>query len=211
MAGTRTDRLRIAVLASGGGRSIENLVERARDGRLRADVVLVIANTPRAIALDRARRLGIESAVIRPRDFPDDVSFGYAIAERIAESEVDLVVLAGYLVRLPIVPALAGRVINIHPALLPMFGGKGFFGHYVHEAVVRSGAKVTGCTVHFVDDEYDHGPIVLQRTVPVRFEDDSKTVAGRVFEAEKEALPEAINLIAAGRVEVVGSRVRVTE
>jgi len=201
--------LRLGVLVSGGGRSLENLVERSRAGTLPAEVALVISNSPEAFALERARRLGIPSTVIRPRDHADDATFGVAVFEALERANVALAVLAGYLVRLPMNDAWRGRVLNIHPALLPSFGGRGYYGHHVHEAVLRAGVKVTGCTVHFVDDVYDQGPILLQKTVPVREEDDADAVADRVFEAEKEALPEAIGLIAAGRVSLDGPRVRV--
>lgn len=202
-------RARLGVLVSGGGRSLENLVLRSRAGTLPADVALVVSNSARAGALERAERLGVPSRVVRPTDHADEAAFGTAVFAALAEAGVDLVVLAGYLVRLPMPAAWAGRVLNIHPSLLPAFGGRGFYGHHVHDAVVRAGVKVTGCTVHFVDEEYDRGPILLQRTVPVRFEDDADAVAARVFEAEKEALPEAIRLVVERRVDVEGGRVRV--
>ncbi len=200
---------RLGVLVSGGGRSLENLVERGRDGRLPAEVALVVANRADAGALARAERLGVPSCVLRPRDHADEGAFGEAVFRRLEEAEVDLAVLAGYLVRLPMRDGWRGRVLNIHPALLPSFGGRGYYGHHVHEAVVRAGVKVTGCTVHFVDDEYDHGPILLQRTVPVAYEDTPDDVAARVFEAEKEALPEAIRLVVEGRAAIVDGRVRI--
>jgi formyltetrahydrofolate-dependent phosphoribosylglycinamide formyltransferase len=192
-------RLRIAVLVSGGGRSLENLIERSRDGRLAADVALVVASNDTAFALERARRHGIPTAVLRRRDFADAPAFGRALAAALDAARVDLAVLAGYLVKVPVAPAWRGRMINIHPALLPAFGGKGYHGEHVHEAVLRSGASTSGCTVHFVDDEYDHGPIILQRSVPVLAGDTAETLAARVFEAEKEALPEAIHRYASGR------------
>lgn len=202
-------RPRLAVLVSGGGRSLENLVVRARDGRLNAHVALVVSSSANAGAIARCARLGIPCIVLRRRDHADDASFEDALYALLLRERIDLVVLAGYLARFPLRPAFAGRVVNIHPALLPSFGGKGFFGHHVHEAVLAAGAKVSGCTVHFVDDQYDRGPIIVQRVVPVLDDDDADALAARVFDAELEALPEAINLFAAGRLVVEGSRVRI--
>ncbi|MFH0946583.1 MAG: phosphoribosylglycinamide formyltransferase [Planctomycetota bacterium] len=201
--------LRLGVLASGGGRTLENLVELSRSGGLLGEVVQVITNRRDAYALERAVRHGIPSGCVRPADYESEEAFGRAIGERLEEARVDLALLAGYLVRLPLPREWRGRVMNIHPALLPAFGGKGFYGHHVHEAVLAAGAKITGCTVHFVDDEYDHGPIIVQRAVPVRFEDSADDVAARVFEEEKVAYPEAINLYAEGRLKIHGGRVMV--
>ena len=127
-----------------------------------------------------------------------------------AQAGVDLVVMGGFLKRLTIPDDFANRVINIHPALIPAFCGKGFYGHHVHEAVLEYGAKLSGCTVHFADNQYDHGPVILQKAVPVLDDDTPDTLAARVFEAECEAYPEALQLIAAGRVQVEGRRVRIS-
>lgn len=205
----QTRRLRIAVLASGGGRSLENLVQRSGDGSLPADVVCVVSNDVSAQVLQRAHRHGIPTAVIRPRDHADPAGFGAAVFATVEEYAADLVVLAGYLVRLPMEERYVGRVINIHPSLLPAFGGRGFYGHHVHEAVRAAGVKVSGCTVHFVDAEYDRGPILLQRTIPVSFEDSADEIAARVFAEEKIALPDAIRIIAEGRVLIDRGRVQV--
>ncbi len=202
-------RLRLAVLASGGGRSLENLVLRSRDGSLPATVELVVSNTSKAFALERARAFGIPAEVIRPKDFADRAAFGRALFARLDAARIDLALLAGYLARVPLVDAWKNRVMNIHPALLPAFGGAGFFGHHVHEAVLAARTARSGCTVHFVDDEYDRGPIILQREVPVLPGDDADTLAARVFEAEKEAYPEAVRLFAEGRLSVAGGRVTV--
>jgi len=193
-------RLQLAVLVSGGGRSLQNLVERSRDGRLDGDVALVLSNSPGAFALERAKNLDIPSRVIRPRDFDDVQAFSNAVFDRLDAERIDLAVMAGYLVRLPLVQRWRGRVLNIHPSLLPAFGGHGCYGDRVHQAVLAAGATESGCTVHFVDDEYDHGPVILQRKVVVRDGDTPHDLAARVFEQEKEALPEAINLYAAGRL-----------
>jgi len=183
---------RVAVFVSGGGRSLENLAEKVRAGELEIELALVVSTTPKAFALERAKRLEIPSLVVdadrklAPADFSRE-AFGAAEAAR-----ADLVVLAGFLRLLVIPEPWIGRVLNIHPALLPAFGGKGFYGDRVHAAVLESGASESGCTVHYVTNEYDAGPIALQRRVPVLPTDDVHTLAARVFEAECSALPEAI-------------------
>jgi formyltetrahydrofolate-dependent phosphoribosylglycinamide formyltransferase len=181
--------LALAVLVSGTGRSLQNLIDLAASGRLPARVVHVIASRPGIAALDRARRHGIPTSVCGPEEVT-------AVVDRIAP---DLVVMAGYLKRWPIPDRWIGKTINIHPALLPDFGGKGLYGSRVHEAVLASGRKVSGCTVHWVDPEYDAGPLILQRTCPVLPEDTADTLADRVFAEEIVALPEAIRRIAESR------------
>jgi phosphoribosylglycinamide formyltransferase-1 len=185
---------RLAVLASGGGRSLENLVERTAAGELEAQIALVVVNTPTAGALERAQRHGFEHVLVDHRHFDSPAAFSAAVFAAIEARGIDLVVLAGFL-RLLIVPERwIGRVLNIHPALLPKFGGKGFYGERVHAAVLAAGESVTGCTVHYVTNEYDAGPPLLQRRVPVKPGDDAHTLAARVFEEEKIALPQAIAL-----------------
>lgn len=191
--------LRLAVLVSGGGRSLENLAEVIARGELDASVELVIANKAGIGALERCERLGITSEVIDAGRALAPTDFSAAVFERVAAAECDLVVLAGFLRFLPIPDAWIGRVINIHPSLLPAFGGKGFYGDRVHAAVLERGVQFTGCTVHYVDNEYDHGPILLQRCVAVEPDDDVHALAARVFEEEKVALPEAIRRHAADR------------
>lgn len=183
---------RLAVFVSGGGRSLENLAEKIAAGELRAELALVVSNTPKAFALERAKRLGIPSVVLDPERALTPEEFSRAAFEAVESARADLVVLAGFLRLLPIPERWLGRVLNIHPSLLPAFGGKGFYGDRVHAAVLASGARVTGCTVHYVTNEYDKGPILLQRKVPVESGDDVHTLAARVFEAEKLALPAAI-------------------
>ena len=184
----------IAVLASGGGRSLENLVERIAARELDANVALVLVNTPSAGALERARRHGLAHVVVDHREHDSPAAFSAAVFREIEARDVDLVVLAGFL-RLLIVPdRWLGRVINIHPALLPRFGGKGYYGDRVHAAVLAAGDTVTGCTVHYVTNEYDAGPPLLQRRTPVKPGDDVHALAARVFEEEKIALPEAIRM-----------------
>lgn len=186
-----SDRVRLAVLLSGSGRSLENLLDRIGAGRLRAEVALVVSNRPGVRGVDLARRAGIPVEVM-PREGRPIEEWSGAIFAACRRSGAELVVMAGFLALLRIPPDLAGRVINIHPSLLPAFGGKGFHGDHVHRAVLERGCTVTGCTVHVVDDEYDHGRILLQRTVPVLPDDTPESLAARVFAAECDALPEAI-------------------
>jgi len=186
-----SDRVRLAVLLSGSGRSLENLLDRIGAGRLRAEVALVVSNRAGVRGVDLARRAGIPVEVM-PRDGRPIEEWSGAIFAACRRSGAELVVMAGFLALLRIPPDLAGRVINIHPSLLPAFGGKGFHGDHVHRAVLERGCTVSGCTVHVVDDEYDHGRILLQRTVPVLPDDTPESLAARVFAAECDALPEAI-------------------
>ena len=196
------DPLRLVCLVSGGGTTLQNLLDRSADGSLPARVVGVVSSRADAFGVERARRAGVPAAVeAKGPGFPDRV---WAAARSFRP---DLVCLAGWLHLLPIPADLRFRVLNIHPALLPAFGGKGMYGRYVHEAVLAYGAKVSGCTVHFADDTYDTGPILVQKCVPVLDGDTPDALAARVFAAECEAYPEAIRLVAAGRVRVEGRRV----
>ncbi len=196
---------RLAVLVSGGGTTLQNLIEHVGDRRLDAILSGVVSSRPGAGAIERATRAGVPVEVVDFREsrstFPDRV---WSAVRGFAP---DLVILGGWLHLLPIPADFHHRVLNIHPSLLPAFGGKGMYGRHVHEAVIASGAKVSGCTVHFADDAYDTGPIVLQRTVPVLDADTPESLAARVFEAECEAYPTAIRQIAAGGWKVVGRRV----
>jgi formyltetrahydrofolate-dependent phosphoribosylglycinamide formyltransferase len=201
--------IRLAVLLSGSGTTLQNLLDRIADGRLRAEVVLVVSNRHDAYGLERARRAGVPTAVVERADCDSRDDFGRRIFDLCRQARADLVCLGGFLQLLPIADDFAGRVLNIHPALIPAFCGKGFYGHRVHEAALAMGVKVSGCTVHFADNAYDHGPIVLQRVVPVLDDDTPDTLAARVFAQECEAYPEAIRLFAEGRLRVEGRRVRV--
>ncbi len=200
---------RLAVLISGGGTTLQNLVDRIADGRLDAEVCLVVASKPGTKGLERAARHDIPSCVVEwPGDERAD-DFSAGITAAVDAAGADLVIMGGFL-RLWDFPAhWDNRVVNIHPALLPAFGGQGMYGHHVHEAVVASGTKLSGCTVHFASGEYDKGPIILQHTVPVRFTDTPDDVAARVFEQECEAYPEAIALYGQGRLRIDGGRVHV--
>ncbi len=197
----------IAVLISGGGTTLRNLIEKVQAGRLAVDIKLVISSNPEAGGLCFAQQAGIPAKVVQRRDYPSREEFSRAIFDLCRQAGVDLVVMAGFLKQISVPEDFHLRVLNIHPALIPAFCGKGFYGRRVHEAVLDYGAKITGCTVHFADNEYDHGPVILQKAVPVLDDDTPETLAGRVFEVECEAYPEAINLIVQGRVRVEGRRV----
>jgi phosphoribosylglycinamide formyltransferase-1 len=198
--------LRLGVLISGTGRTLDNLIRLSRAGQLPAEVVVVISSSGRAKGLDFARQAGIRWEVVSLTELGEE-RFNGRISEILRDARVELVCLAGFLKLWHIPPEFEGRVMNIHPALLPGIGGRGYYGHRVHEAVLESGAAESGCTVHFADNEYDHGPIIVQRRVPVRPDDTPETLADRVFEQELAAYPEAIRLYAEGRLRMEGDRV----
>jgi phosphoribosylglycinamide formyltransferase 1 len=199
----------IAVLISGGGTTLKNLIEKIDAGTLRVDISLVISSNPQADGLRFAAEAGIPTAIVERKAFASQDDFSAAVFDRCRQARADLVVMGGFLKRLTIPPDFINRVTNIHPALVPAFCGDGFYGHRVHEAVLEYGAKLSGCTVHFADNQYDHGPVILQKAVPVLEDDTPDTLAARVFAAECEAYPEAIGLIAAGQVSIVGRRVKI--
>ena len=204
-----TRPLRLAVLISGGGTTLENLHTKIARSELNAEVCVVIAGNESCGGISKAEGQGLRAEVVARSQFVSVADFSRRIFDLCRESEVDLVVLAGFLSLIEIPEDFRFRVMNIHPALIPSFCGRGFFGHHVHEAVLDRGAKVSGCTVHFADNEYDHGPIVLQIPVPVLEDDDPGILASRVFQAECEAYPEAIRLFAAGRLQITDGRVRI--
>ena len=196
MTSSATAPLKIAVLISGGGRTLKNFLDLAAAGDLPIDIRLVIASSPGAGGLQHARDAGVPSLVVqgtkdRTADAHSDQVFGPC-----READVDYVCMAGFLKHVLIPSDFERRVLNIHPALLPHFGGKGMYGHRVHEAVIAAGAKASGCTVHYADNEYDHGPIIYQMAVPVLAGDTADTLAARVFEAEKESYPHVLRRLA---------------
>ncbi len=199
--------IRLAVLLSGSGTTLQNLLNRNAAGMLDAQVVVVVSSQPEAGGLQRADKAGIPNAAVERKKCATVEEFSQGILTVCRKARADLVCLAGFLQLLRIPEDFYGRVMNIHPALIPAFCGKGYYGHRVHEAVLASGVKVTGCTVHFADNQYDHGPIIIQRPVPVFDDDTPATLAARVFEQECEAYPEAINLFAQGRLHIEGRRV----
>lgn len=201
--------LGLAVLLSGGGTTLQNIIDRIERGELDAKVHCVIASQRDAYGLVRARNHGIPHTAIVRKDFPDAAAFRAAVWTEIRRYPVGLVVLAGYMCLLDVPPDFANRIVNVHPALIPAFCGKGMYGHHVHEAVIAYGAKISGATVHFVDAEYDHGPIIIQESVPVFDDDTPDTLAERVQAKEREIYPRAIQWFAEGRVTVEGRRVKI--
>lgn len=201
--------LRLAVLISGNGTTLQNLLDRCADGRLAAEVVLVVASRADAFGLERARKAGVPAMAVNRNEAGSQEEFSRRIFAYCREARAHLVCMAGFLQLVQVPDDFVGRVMNIHPALIPAFCGRGYYGHRVHEAVLAYGARVSGCTVHFADNEYDHGPIIAQRCVAVLDDDTPETLAGRVFAAECEAYPEAIRLFAEARLRIEGRRVRI--
>lgn len=194
MSALNNDRpARLAVLLSGGGRSLQNLVNHIHRGELPATIPLVIASRP-CKGVEVARAAGVDDVRVARGTIPE-----HELRSALDAHGIDLVVLAGYLQFVNVPTGYERRVVNIHPALLPKFGGQGMYGHHVHEAVIKAGERESGCTVHFVDGEYDHGPIILQQRCPVLPGDAAETLASRVFEVECRAYPEAIRNVLAGR------------
>jgi phosphoribosylglycinamide formyltransferase 1 len=205
-----TEPLRVGVLVSGTGSNLQALIDASRGGGLAAEIVLVISNVPTAFALERARTAGIPAVVVSHRAYPSVDAFETALREALASHRVELVCLAGFLRILSarFVAAFPGRIINIHPALLPAFGGKGMYGERVHQAVLGSGARHTGCTVHFVTEVPDGGPIIAQATVPVQPGDTSATLAARVATEEHRLYPAVVRLFAERRLRLEGDGVK---
>ncbi|MDR1957939.1 MAG: phosphoribosylglycinamide formyltransferase [Planctomycetaceae bacterium] len=207
----RSKKLSLAVLISGTGRTLKNLLEHIEAGTLSAEVRVVIASTPHAKGLQYAEQASIPIHIVERQDYETRESFSEAIFRCCDEADVDNVILAGYIKLLEIPASYHNRVLNIHPSLIPAFSGKGYYGDHVHEAVLRYGAKVTGCTVHFVNNEYDRGPVILQRAIDVLEDDDVASLNQRVFEQERLAYPEAIQRLAEGKIKVEGNIVRVSQ
>lgn len=201
--------VRLACLLSGGGTTMQNIADRIAAGALKAEVVLAVASNDKAFGITRAEKLGVPCPVIRRKDFESTDAFSAAVFQRIEASGAELVCMCGFLSLLRIPEHWLGRVMNIHPGLLPAFGGQGMHGHHVHEAVIAHGAKLSGCTVHFADNTYDTGPILVQRSCAVLPDDTGDTLAARVFKEECEAYPQAIAAWAAGRVRMAGNVAKV--
>jgi phosphoribosylglycinamide formyltransferase-1 len=199
--------LRLAVLLSGSGTTLENILEHIDAGKLDAEVVAVISSRANVFGLERARRRNIPAELVERKAFSSSDGFNTALWTVIEDFEPNLVVLAGFMSLIEVPAEYSGRIINVHPALIPAFCGKGMYGHHVHEAVLEYGVKVSGATVHFVDPEYDNGPIILQGTVPVLENDTADDLAERVQAKERELYPQAIQLIAEGRLRIDGRRV----
>ena len=204
-----SDPLRIAAMISGGGRTLINILGKINSGGLNATVELVIASRGEIAGVELAQVRRLDVRIVRQRDFAGEDDMHDSISAALREKNIQLVCLCGYLRWFRVDEPFIGRVMNIHPALLPDFGGQGMHGQVVHQAVLDSGHRFSGCTVHFVDDEYDHGPVVLQRTCPILPDDDHASLAGRVFALECQAYPEAIRLFAAHRLSVNDGRVHI--
>jgi formyltetrahydrofolate-dependent phosphoribosylglycinamide formyltransferase len=200
--------LNIAVLISGAGTTLQNFIDLSRTGALPIDIRLVISSRPGVRGLERAAEAGVPAEVIQRRSHSEDL-FSRRITQAVTRAGADLVCMAGFLQMWIIPPEFDNRVMNIHPALLPSFGGKGYYGLRVHQAVLDAGCKVSGASVHFADNIYDHGPIILQKTAPVRENDTAPALARRVRRAERLIYPEAVRLFAADRLRVDGRRVHI--
>ena len=204
-----TDPIRLGILLSGSGRTLTNILSQISAGKLSAEVVTVVSSRSTVKGVQVARDAKLSCHIIRTKDYPRVDDFSARVTDVLDEAKVDLIIQAGWLCYWKIPDRYLGKVMNIQPALLPSFGGKGMWGHHVHEAVLAAGCKVSGCTVHFVNNEYDKGPIIAQRTCPVLEDDNPDTLAARVFEQECIAYPAAIQLFAEGRLKIVNNRVRV--
>ena len=206
---------RIAVCVSGGGTNLQAIIDKVNDGTIRnTEISIVISNKPDAYALERAKKAGIDAVCISPKKFENRDDFADAMIDTLNKHDIDLIVLAGYLVIVPVKMLLEykNRIINIHPSLIPAHCGMGYYGLKVHESVLATGNKVTGATVHFVDEEADHGPIILQKAVKVHENDTPEILQKRVMEeAEWNILPEAIDLIGAGKVKVIDGIAHIEE
>ncbi len=202
-------KIKLAVLASGGGTNLQAIIDKIESGKLSAEIRVVISNNSKAFALERARKHNIKDVHLSHKMFETKDKFDEKLLEILKENKIDLVVLAGYMKILSpkVIRAYKNRMINIHPALLPHFGGTGMYGIHVHEAVIKSGVKVTGVTVHLVDEIYDHGAIIIQKCVPVEDSDTPESLAERVLKVEHQLYSEAIGLFAEEKIEVKGNRV----
>ena len=206
---TSDNPLAVAVLISGGGTTLYNLLDKIAQQDLPIEVRLVVSSNPAAGGLSYAKQANIPVQIVPRSASATAEEFSTAVFEPCRQAGVDLVVMGGFLKHVLIPTDFENRVVNIHPGLIPSFCGHGFYGRRVHQAVLDYGAKVSGCTIHFVDDEYDHGPIIMQRSVQVEPGDTAESLAKRIFRVECEAYPEALQLIASGRVRVVGRRVEI--
>lgn len=207
--------VKIGVLVSGGGTNLQKLIDAQQAGKLEnGALAVVISSKPGVYALERAQKAGIEAVTLSRKEYPDTETYSRALIGELQKREIGLVVLAGFLTITSeeFVRAFENKIVNVHPALLPAFGGKGYYGLHVHEAVLARGAKVTGATVHFVNEICDGGPIILQKAVEVREDDTPETLQKRVMEeAEWELLPQAVSLFCAGRLTVENGIVKIRE
>lgn len=205
--------MNIAVLVSGGGTNLQALIDAEKRGEIKnGKITCVISSNPDAYALERAKNNGIETVVVPKNDYPDRSEYTAAVTNALVEAKADLVVYAGFMIILDsqIVKAFPNKMMNVHPALIPSFCGKGFYGLRVHEAVLASGVKLTGATVHFVTEDCDAGPIIAQKAVPVLNGDTPETLQRRVMEeCEWKILPEAVSLFCQGRIKINGNKTEI--
>ncbi len=210
-----TNKKRIAVLVSGGGTNLQALIDSQMRGELGSgEIVLVIASKPGVYALERAKNAGIEGIVLARRDYESIADYSKALVDNMIAEKIDLVVLAGFLTIIDeqVYNAFPNRILNVHPALIPSFCGKGYYGLYVHEAALEKGVKVSGATVHIVTPECDAGPIVLQKAVEVREDDTPETLQRRIMEeAEWKILPMAVRLFCDEKILIENNKVKITE
>ncbi|TVM00446.1 MAG: phosphoribosylglycinamide formyltransferase [Candidatus Brocadia sp. WS118] len=206
-----TEKIHLGVLLSGSGNTLQNFINQIEAGKLPAKITVVISSKPHVAGLDRARKYSIPTAVVPYTNYHDIDAFSRAVTDELDKYPIDLIALAGFIHFYKIPEKYQGKVMNIHPGLIPAFSGHHYYGRKVHEAVINYGAKVSGCTVHFADNVYDNGPIIIQRPVPVLEDDTPDALAARVFQEESEAYPEAIRLFAEGRLKIEGRKVRITE
>jgi len=204
-----SNMLNLAILISGSGTTLQNLIDKINDKTLNANIQIVISSASDTYGVKRAEQNNIPVSIVQRKGFNNSEIFSNTIINEIEKYSVDLIILAGFLHLFKIPDKYTGKAMNIHPGLIPSFCGKGYYGHHVHEAVIESGVKVSGCTVHFVDNEYDCGPIIIQRVVQVHEDDSPETLAQRVFKEECIAYPEAINLFAEGRLKIEERKVRI--
>lgn len=207
------DPIRIAILVSGQGRgsNMQAIIDACKSGKIDGEVALVLGVNDDAPAIERARSQGVPTLSISPKAYETTEAYDAAVFDALAAANIDLICLAGYMRVLGprIVDRWRNRILNVHPALIPAFCGKGMYGHHVHEAVIARGVKFTGVTVHFVDEDYDTGPIVLQTVVPVDEDDTPETLAAKVLVEEHKTYTDAIALFAAGRLQIVDRKVRI--
>jgi phosphoribosylglycinamide formyltransferase 1 len=206
-------KIKIAVLISGGGTNLQAIIDAIESGAVLGEIVLVISSTKEAFGLTRAEKHGIHSMVISREEYPDKQERERVLLETLEREEVDLIILAGYLAIVPdsIIIKYRNRIMNIHPSLIPSFCGKGYYGEKVHQEVYDRGVKITGATVHFVNEETDGGPIILQETVTLDFEDDPKSIQKKVLVVEHKILPQAVKLFAEGKLEVIDNRTKIKD
>jgi formyltetrahydrofolate-dependent phosphoribosylglycinamide formyltransferase len=207
---------RLAILLSGSGTTMVNLEEHIQRGVVRAEIAIVVSSRTNVLGLERAQALGLPTAVLTRKPFTvngefNSKAYSEALVALLNKHTPDLVVMAGFMTKLDRIVTDKYDVLNVHPALLPMFGGDGFYGHHVHEAVLEAGVKISGATVHFADGEYDRGPIILQEAVPVLEDDTPDTLADRVQAAERRIYPKAVALYAEGRLQRAGGKVRILD